>query len=181
MKIILAIFVPILLIAVGVVVLFKMQIIPFGRAKKKPPTAVATQKPGEENKEESKPDGAAGDTADSAGGADAGEGAKPAGKPTPAAPRPAAPSTALKTETPIRTMPPVGQSSRPDPQTERNIARVTALYETMSAEDAAKVMTKLPDALVEKVLRRMDEGKAGKLLLLLGPDRAARLTLALTK
>jgi predicted lipid-binding transport protein (Tim44 family) len=181
MKIILAIFVPILLIAVGVVVLVKMQIIPFGRAKKKPPTAVATQKPGEESKEESKPEGAGGDTADSAGGADAGEGTKPAGKTTPAAPRPAAPPVALKTETPVRTAPPVVQNSRPDPQAERNLARVTALYETMSAEDAAKVMTKLPDALVEKVLRRMDEGKAGKLLLLLGPDRAARLTLALTK
>ena len=51
----------------------------------------------------------------------------------------------------------------------------------MPVEEATKIMAKLPDTVVEPLLRRMDEKQVGKLLTSFNTDRAAKLTLAMTK
>ncbi len=86
------------------------------------------------------------------------------------APKPAAPRPKL---------------SRPDPEAaakaEQRMARLVALYEGMSADDAKPIVEKLPDTLVADLLRRMDERQAGKLLAGMKADRAAKLTGILAK
>jgi len=62
---------------------------------------------------------------------------------------------------------------------EGRITRLSSVYETMPAEEAGRIFAKLPDSLVEKLLRKMDERQVGKVLLALDVDRAARLTQAL--
>ena len=64
--------------------------------------------------------------------------------------------------------------------TEADLTRLAGVYEQMDVDDAAKIMAKLPDTLVEPLLRRMEEKQVGKLLIAFAPDRAARLTLALS-
>jgi hypothetical protein len=61
------------------------------------------------------------------------------------------------------------------------ITRLSSIYEQMPAEDASRVMAKLPDPLVQRILSGMDERQVGKLLGLFPPDRAARLTRALAQ
>ncbi len=86
-------------------------------------------------------------------------------------------------------VPPVRRSTPPPrPQaadantvemTEARIARLSTVYEQMPAEEAGRIFAKLPDPLVEELLRRMDERQVGKLLLALDVGRAARLTQSL--
>jgi hypothetical protein len=78
-------------------------------------------------------------------------------------------------------LPALPKASETDPQAERNLARLTSIYEQMPPEDAGRILVKLPDSLLEKMLRRMDERQAGKILLTFDPHRAARLTQALAK
>ncbi len=61
------------------------------------------------------------------------------------------------------------------------MVRLASVYEQMPAEDAARIMASLPDSLVEDLLRRIDERQVGKILLALGPKRAAKLTQALAR
>lgn len=61
------------------------------------------------------------------------------------------------------------------------VARLAAIYEQMPVEDAARILAKVADPLVEGILRRMDERQVSKLLAALPPDRAARLTRALAR
>lgn len=87
---------------------------------------------------------------------------------------------------PVRTSPtPVARTPQKDPEAEaraeRRLARLAALYEGMSAEDAKPIVDRLPDALVEDLLRRMDEQKAARLLLGMKPERAAKMTAALAR
>jgi hypothetical protein len=69
----------------------------------------------------------------------------------------------------------------PDPDEERKLARLSSIYEQMPAEEAGRILVKLPDPFVEKLLSRMDERQVGKLLLTFDADRAARLTRALAR
>jgi hypothetical protein len=61
------------------------------------------------------------------------------------------------------------------------IARLAAIYEQMPAETANKIFTKLPDPEVISLLRKMDEKKVSQILAIVPPDRAARMTLSLSK
>lgn len=61
------------------------------------------------------------------------------------------------------------------------IVRLSSVYEQMPAEEAGKIFAKLPDPLVEKLLRNMDERQVGKVLLAFDVNRAARLTQSLAK
>jgi flagellar motility protein MotE (MotC chaperone) len=63
----------------------------------------------------------------------------------------------------------------------KSIARLAAVYEQMPADTANKIFTKLPDAEVIALLRKMDEKKVSQILAIVAPDRAARLTLSLSK
>ncbi len=63
----------------------------------------------------------------------------------------------------------------------RSISRLAAIYEQMPAETANKIFTKLPDPEVIALLRKMHEKKVGQILAIVAPDRAARLTLSLSK
>lgn len=99
--------------------------------------------------------------------------------PTPSTPPQSITSTSPPSSSPAPPEPPRGQE--PNPEEERSLARLTAIYEQMPAEDAGRILAKLPDSLVEKMLRRMDERQAGKILLTFDPNRAARLTQALAK
>jgi flagellar motility protein MotE (MotC chaperone) len=76
---------------------------------------------------------------------------------------------------------PATPPAEPDPERDARLARLSSTYEQMSPEDAGRIFTKLPDSLVENLLRKMDEGKVAKLLLALPVERAAKLTLALSK
>ena len=66
-------------------------------------------------------------------------------------------------------------------QSEANLTRMASVYEQMPVDDASRIFAKLPDSAVEPLLRRMDEGQMGKLLMTFPPDRAAKLTLSMTK
>ena len=70
------------------------------------------------------------------------------------------------------------QQATTDP---RSLSRLAAIYEQMPAETANKIFTKLPDLEVIALLRKMDEKKVSQILAIVAPDRAARLTLALSK
>jgi flagellar motility protein MotE (MotC chaperone) len=66
----------------------------------------------------------------------------------------------------------------PDP---KNIARMASVYEQMPAETVTLIFGKMRDDQVIALLRRMDEKQVGQVLAAMAPDRAARLTLALTR
>lgn len=57
-----------------------------------------------------------------------------------------------------------------------NAAKINAIYDTMSADDIARICEKLPDPDVAGVLTALDEKKSGKILAALPADRAARIT-----
>ena len=57
-----------------------------------------------------------------------------------------------------------------------NAAKINAIYDTMSADDIARICEKLPDPDVVGVLTALDEKKSGKILAALPADRAARIT-----
>lgn len=99
--------------------------------------------------------------------------------PTLSTPSQSVTSTPPLSKSPAPPEPPRGQAL--PPEEERSLARLTAVYEQMPAEDAGRILAKLPDSLIEKMLRRMDERQAGKILLTFDPNRAARLTQALAK
>ena len=63
----------------------------------------------------------------------------------------------------------------------KNIARLAAIYEEMPTENVAKILELLPDAQVLALLRSMDEKKVADILAANKPERAARLTLALSR
>jgi flagellar motility protein MotE (MotC chaperone) len=63
----------------------------------------------------------------------------------------------------------------------KSIARLAAIYEQMPAETANKIFSKLPDPEVIALLRKMDEKKVSQILAIVPPDRAARMTLSLSK
>ena len=63
----------------------------------------------------------------------------------------------------------------------KSITRLAAVYEQMPADTANKIFTNLPDAEVIALLRKMDEKKVSQILTIVAPDRAARLTLSLSK
>jgi flagellar motility protein MotE (MotC chaperone) len=69
-------------------------------------------------------------------------------------------------------------AAAPDP---RNVARMASVYEQMPAEAVTPIFTKLPDDQVIALLRKMDEKKVGQILAIQTPERAARLTLALSR
>jgi flagellar motility protein MotE (MotC chaperone) len=54
--------------------------------------------------------------------------------------------------------------------------KVTAIYATMKPSEIAAVFEKLPDPQVCDALLKMDEQKAGKVLVAMPPTRAATLT-----
>lgn len=61
------------------------------------------------------------------------------------------------------------------------IARLGAIYEQMPPDAVSKIFAKLPEPEVIALLRKMEEKKVGGILAADAPDRAARLTLALSK
>jgi hypothetical protein len=69
---------------------------------------------------------------------------------------------------------------QPDPDKARRIAKLAGIYENMSPEECVPILEKLPDDLVESMLRKMDESKVSRILVGLKPDRAAKITRALT-
>ena len=70
------------------------------------------------------------------------------------------------------------QSATPDP---KQLARMATVYEGMSADKVTQIFTKLPDGQVIALLRRMDEKQVGEILSTVPADRAARLTLSLSR
>lgn len=64
---------------------------------------------------------------------------------------------------------------------ERGMARLASVFEGMPAEDASRIVARLPDTLVEGLLRRIDERQAGRLLAAMPLERAARLTRCLAR
>jgi flagellar motility protein MotE (MotC chaperone) len=66
----------------------------------------------------------------------------------------------------------------PDP---KNLARMAAVYEQMSPETVTLIFGKMRDDQVVALLRRMDEKQVGQVLAAVAPERAARLTLALSR
>lgn len=69
---------------------------------------------------------------------------------------------------------PDGSAAPPGAAADPN-AKLSAIYDTMSPDDLARIFAKLPDPTVIQSLLPMDEKKAGKILAGLPPDRAARL------
>ncbi len=70
------------------------------------------------------------------------------------------------------------QSATPDP---KQLTRMASVYEEMAPEAVTRIFTKLPDGQVIALLRRMDEQQVGLILAASPPDRAARLTLTLSR
>jgi len=105
-----------------------------------------------------------------------------AAKPVPA-PRAAAPAEPRSLAPQARRPAPRRRTaaSTQDPADTARITRLASIYEQMPAEQAAPVFAKLPDPLVKDLLQRMDERQVAKLLGAFGPDRAARLTVALAR
>lgn len=66
----------------------------------------------------------------------------------------------------------------PDP---KSVARLAAVYEQMPPEAITRIFAKLPTDQVLAIVRRMDEKQVGQILLLLPPERAARMTQALSR
>ncbi len=63
----------------------------------------------------------------------------------------------------------------------KELARMAAVYEQMTAEVVTKIFVKLPDEQVIALLRQMDEKKVAKILEISTPERAARLTMNLSR
>jgi flagellar motility protein MotE (MotC chaperone) len=61
------------------------------------------------------------------------------------------------------------------------MAQLATVYEQLDAGTANKIFSKLPEPEVILILRKMDEKKVGAILAIVPPDRAARMTLALSK
>lgn len=61
-------------------------------------------------------------------------------------------------------------------EAEKRLRRMAAVYDGMPADAVAPIMERLPAALVRDLLRRMDEGQVGKVLLAMKPERAALIT-----
>lgn len=57
-----------------------------------------------------------------------------------------------------------------------NVAKLNAIYATMSADDISHILAKLPDPDVIQTLTQLDEKKAGQVLTSLPVDRAARIS-----
>jgi hypothetical protein len=70
------------------------------------------------------------------------------------------------------------QRAAPDP---KNLTRMAAVYEQMSPETVTRIFGKMRDDQVVALLRRMDEKQVGQVLAAVTPERAARLTLALSR
>jgi flagellar motility protein MotE (MotC chaperone) len=89
---------------------------------------------------------------------------------------------AANTAKPKQAAKPAGKpAATQDPESDKKLQRLATMYEQLPADEAGPIFAKLPDALVEKLLRKMDDRQAAKVLLTLGTDRAAKLTLALAK
>jgi hypothetical protein len=95
----------------------------------------------------------------------------PAAEPAPVAATPAPPAQPRQPAKPAAES--AGQNEK--------VVRLAAIYDQMPVEDATRVMAKLPDPLVQRLLSRMDERQVGKLLGAFPPDRSARLTQALAR
>jgi len=63
----------------------------------------------------------------------------------------------------------------------KKIKRLTAVYEGMKPERAAPVIAKMELATVVKIFLLMDEKKVGKILSFLPPDKAVKISQALTR
>lgn len=63
-----------------------------------------------------------------------------------------------------------------DQREEAKLKKLAKFYESMDAEQAAPLMRDVPDDMAIKILDRMDTKKAGSILALIPPARAAKLT-----
>jgi len=63
----------------------------------------------------------------------------------------------------------------------KKIKRLTAVYEGMKADRAAPVIAKMELATVVKIFLLMDEKKVGKILSFLPPEKAVKISQALTR
>jgi flagellar motility protein MotE (MotC chaperone) len=63
----------------------------------------------------------------------------------------------------------------------KQLIRLASIYEQMTPEAVNKIFVKLPDDQVIALLRRMDEKQVGEILAGVAPERAARLTQALSR
>lgn len=146
--------------------LFRMKIIPLGKLAKSAQVASATKTSA--GKQATRPPASA-------------------PEPTPVAETP--PETPYTPPTPTYTQPTqtayanASGSSRTDASADerKRIERLTSVYEQMPPTDAAKILSKLPDPLVENILHTMDERQVGKILTTLPTERAARLTISLSR
>lgn len=93
----------------------------------------------------------------------------------------AAPSAVRTPPARSRKAPDVSASLDSQEEEEAKITRLSSVYEQMPAEETGRIFARLPDPLVEKLLRKMDERQVGKVLLALDTNRAVRLTQALAK
>ena len=59
--------------------------------------------------------------------------------------------------------------------------KMSAIYDTMKPAEIAPIFARLSDAQVCDALVKMDEQKAGKVLVALPPDRAAKLTILMNR
>ncbi len=59
--------------------------------------------------------------------------------------------------------------------------KLTAIYDTMSADDLARIFAKQPDSIVAQALGAMDEKRAGKAMAVLPPDRVAKIAVLLNQ
>jgi len=62
----------------------------------------------------------------------------------------------------------------------KKIKRLTAVYEGMKADRAAPVVERMDLAIVVRMFSRMDEKKVGKILSFLPPEKAVKISQALT-
>lgn len=69
----------------------------------------------------------------------------------------------------------------PDPNSDENAAHLASVYEQMQPEDAVKILSKLPDPVVIKLLRKMDSMQVSKILPLLPVNRSVKITQELMK
>ncbi len=69
----------------------------------------------------------------------------------------------------------------PDPNADENAAHLASVYEQMQPQDAVKILAKLPDPIVVKLLGKMDSMQVSKILPLLPVDRSVRITKELMK
>jgi len=63
----------------------------------------------------------------------------------------------------------------------KKIKRLTAVYASMKPQKSAQVLSRMQLPIVVKMFSRMDEKKVGKILSFLPPEKAVRITQALTR